>query len=709
MLAKIDNIVSSYKKDISILSHSEMLGITLPRFCYHNKLMIAASCRVCLCIVEKERKPVPACSTMLRPGIVISLNTPQVAKLREDVLELLLINHPLDCPTCDQGGECDLQDISYYFGSDKGRYFYLDKKTILNKDKGPLIKTVMNRCINCTRCVRFVNDIAGVTCLGSIGRGKTTEIGSYVDSYYDFEISGNLIDVCPVGALTSKPFAFTNRPWELKSIHSIDVMDSLGSNITINTRGSSISRIIPRNNDLVNEEWISDKIRFSYDGLNYQRISNPMIRINNKLQALDWEKTINYLKTNIDSDNFKVKLSNNLYNYNVGCYFGELLDNETIFMMSNMLNKLGCPNKYTKEDLFNLNNDFMSNYRFNTTIKNLDNSDMIFLIGTNPKLEAAVLNIRLRRSYLYNNTPIVTVGSKVNLTYPTYHLGFTMKTLVNLTEGRSNICKLLQTKKTPSFIFGSNIFVNKAIQNLVLTLNNILRTNLVNLDSNWNYFNILHDNITSVGKYDISLTTKYKKNIEDLGVLFLLNVDKEFETLLRNKDLSKTFVIYQGSHCNSNNKFMNLSNLVLPNKTFVEKDGTYTNTEGRVCKARHSGISPYLNTREDWAILNIIGNVLFKKLNNNMNNYMVSNKQELINSSDVFNPSLWRNNPNYKFENKVTESVFTKFIHNAYINNKVNNYSFSPLVYNYYLTNSISRASNIMAECSKNLIKKSNY
>ncbi|KAK8802171.1 hypothetical protein WA158_002655 [Blastocystis sp. Blastoise] len=706
MLAKIDNIVSSYKTDISILSHSEMLGITLPRFCYHNKLMISANCRVCLCIVEKERKPVTACSTMLRPGIVISLNTPQVSKLREDVLEFLLINHPLDCPTCDQGGECDLQDMSYYFGLDKGRNFGINKKAILNKDKGPLIKTVMNRCINCTRCVRFVNEIAGSICLGSIGRGRTTEIGSYVDSFYDFEISGNLIDVCPVGALTSKPYAFTNRPWELKSTHSIDVMDGLGSSITINTRGSNISRIIPRNNDLVNEEWISDKIRFSYDGLNYQRISNPMIRINNKLQMFDWDKALNYLQSNINSDNFKVKLNNNTLNYNVGCYFGELLDNETIFMMSNMLNQLGCSNKYTKEDLFNINNDLMSNYRFNTTLKNISKSDMCILIGTNPKLEASVLNIRLRKLYTDSNTPIITIGSKINLTYPSYNLGFTLNSLIKFTEGRSDLCKVLQTKKRPSLIIGSNIFINKAIYNTVIYLNNILKLSLKNMDTNWNYFNILHDNISSVGKYDISLTTKYKKNIEDLNCLFLLNVDNDFDNIIRNKNLTNTFVIYQGHHYN---KYINMSDLVLPNKTFVEKDGTYTNTEGRTLFARHCGVNSLINTREDWSLLNILGSILFKKVNNNMKNYIVNSKHDLINTSDIFNASLWRNNPNFKNDNNVSESVFTKFINNAFINNKVNNYTFSPLIYNFYLTNNISRASRTMAECSKSLIKKTNY
>lgn len=420
------------------------LNIRVPHLCYHNQLPVSGNCRLCLGIIGADKKPAPLCATSVRPNDIVDFNSSRVRRLRQDVLEFLLLNHPMDCPACDQGGECDLQDYSYNFGTDRSRHVVSYKKTILNKDRGVLIKTVMNRCINCTRCTRFFAEVVGNSIVGIIGRGINSEISSYVDmKFNDCEFSGNVIDLCPVGALTSQLNAFAFRPWNLKRFNSFDILDSLGSNLTVHVYGSTIVKVTPQINYNLNLNWISDKARFFFDGLYKQRILKPLyVNPYGNYISLTWTEVFYTLKTTILKNSSKL---------NLGCYFGELLNNETIFTASKFMDVVGIPNKYSFCDSLFINNDFVQNFTFNLKIQDFDKIDMCLIFGTNLKTESPLVNVRLRKQYLVTALPIITFGIHTSILYPTYFFGFKLKTLLKFIEGTHTICKFLQKKKIQCF------------------------------------------------------------------------------------------------------------------------------------------------------------------------------------------------------------------------------------------------------------------
>jgi NADH dehydrogenase (ubiquinone) Fe-S protein 1 len=436
----------------AIIQACEKAGVTIPRFCYHERLGIAGNCRMCLVEVGGP-KPVASCAMPIMPGMKIQTESPNVKKAREGVMEFLLANHPLDCPICDQGGECDLQDQSVRYGSDRSRFIEpTGKRAVENKNFGPLVKTVMTRCIQCTRCVRFANEIAGANELGTSGRGNQMEIGTYVAQSISSEMSGNIIDLCPVGALTSKPYAFTTRPWELKKTESIDVLDAVGSNIRVDSRGPEIMRILPRLNDDINEEWISDKARFTYDGLRRQRLDTPLAKQGNEFVPISWPDALN-------------KIANALRNAEgdeIQGVAGQLADAESLVCLKDLVNKFDSDNLII-ESLKTIPSglsDFRSNYTFNRTIAGLEDADVLLLVGTNPRHEAPIINTRIRKSFLHNGLEIGLVGEKGNLNYKFDHVGTKSTDIEKILDGSHPFSKTFLKAKRPMIILGHSVLNN---------------------------------------------------------------------------------------------------------------------------------------------------------------------------------------------------------------------------------------------------------
>ncbi len=388
-----------FEKGMTVLQVCELADVEIPRFCYHEKLSIAGNCRMCLVEMEKSPKPIASCAMPATEGMNIKTNTKLVEKARKGVMEFLLANHPLDCPVCDQGGECDLQDQSLYYGVDKSR-FVENKRQVKEKYMGPLIKTQMTRCIHCTRCVRFATEVAGVPEIGAIGRGENMEITTYLEKSMESELSANVIDLCPVGALTSKPYAFEARPWELKKTESIDVLDAVGSNIRVDTYNWEVKRILPRLNNQINEEWISDKTRYSCDGLLKQRLDVPYLKINNKLQKSSWDEVINVIAKKINETNPE----------EIAGHVGDMISLENAFAFKKLFNHLNIKNLEFREKKFYINPEEKMNYIFNSSIQGIEDSDLILLIGTNPRLEATMLNARIRKTYVNKKIPIFSIG-----------------------------------------------------------------------------------------------------------------------------------------------------------------------------------------------------------------------------------------------------------------------------------------------------------
>ena len=425
-----------FEEGMTVLQACEIAKVEIPRFCYHEKLSIAGNCRMCLVELEKSPKPVASCAMPALDGMNIKTNTPFVEKARKGVMEFLLANHPLDCPVCDQGGECDLQDQSMYYGIDKSR-FKENKRDVPDKNMGPLIKTQMTRCIHCTRCIRFATEIAGVTEIGAIGRGENMEITTYLEKSMQSELSANVIDLCPVGALTSKPYAFEARPWELKKTESIDVMDAVGSNIRVDTYGWEVKRILPRLNEEINEEWISDKTRYSCDGLLKQRLDTPYIRENNVLVKTSWEKAIEKISQKLNEINPN----------NIGGHIGDMVSIENIFAFKNFLNSIGVKNIEWREKKFYINSSEKMNYIFNTSINEIENADLIILVGTNPRLEATMLNARIRKAFLKNNLQIWSFGNPGDISYDYKIIGDNTSNLIEFLEGKSDFSKKFKESK----------------------------------------------------------------------------------------------------------------------------------------------------------------------------------------------------------------------------------------------------------------------
>lgn len=657
------------------------LNIRVPHLCYHNQLPVSGNCRLCLGIIGADRKPAPLCATSVRPNDIVDYNSARVRRLRQDVLEFLLINHPMDCPSCDQGGECDLQDYSYNFGTDRSRHTFSYKKAILNKDRGSLVKTVMNRCINCTRCTRFFAEVVGSTLVGIIGRGINSEISSYVETKFaDCEFSGNVIDLCPVGALTSYSNAFAYRPWNLKRLNSFDALDSLGSFITVHFFGSNIVKITPRINYNLNLNWISDKVRYMYDGLYKQRILKPLyVNAAGEYCNITWNEVFYTLKADLLSKKSTL---------NIGCYFGELLNNEIIFTASKFMDIIGNPNKYSIQDKLFINNDFNSNYLFNGKVTSLSNTDMCFIFGSNLKSELPLLNVRLRKQYLATALSIITFGIRTNLMYPTYFFGFKLKTIIKFIEGNNTFCKYLSVKKNPSFLLNLNLFKTESLANLFT----IMKERLMSISKNItkNNFNYIYPDIDLYNKLYLNIQTKYKDtDLNMLDCLYLLNVDKNFDYFAKNTNLANIYTIYQGHHYN---KYIDYARMILPVKPYIQELGSFVNVQGDILHIDETIKDDNLAVKNNILVLYSVFTTLFNTLKQNF--------KQVINNNDYdhYNPSR-----------KSIKDSLVLYNNIKLQNNYLKNYTINSSLYKFYANDNISLASQLMSNCNKTLVKRSNY
>lgn len=657
------------------------LNIRVPHLCYHNQLPVSGNCRLCLGIIGADRKPAPLCATSVRPNDIVDYNSARVRRLRQDVLEFLLINHPMDCPSCDQGGECDLQDYSYNFGTDRSRHTFSYKKAILNKDRGSLVKTVMNRCINCTRCTRFFAEVVGSTLVGIIGRGINSEISSYVETKFaDCEFSGNVIDLCPVGALTSHSNAFAYRPWNLKRLNSFDALDSLGSFITVHFFGSNIVKITPRINYNLNLNWISDKVRYMYDGLYKQRILKPLyVNAAGEYCNITWNEVFYTLKADLLSKKSTL---------NIGCYFGELLNNEIIFTASKFMDIIGNPNKYSIQDKLFINNDFNSNYLFNGKVTSLSNTDMCFIFGSNLKSELPLLNVRLRKQYLATALSIITFGIRTNLMYPTYFFGFKLKTIIKFIEGNNTFCKYLSVKKNPSFLLNLNLFKTESLANLFT----IMKERLMSISKNItkNNFNYIYPDIDLYNKLYLNIQTKYKDtDLNMLDCLYLLNVDKNFDYFAKNTYLANIYTIYQGHHYN---KYIDYARMILPVKPYIQELGSFVNVQGDILHIDETIKDDNLAVKNNILVLYSVFTTLFNTLKQNF--------KQVINNNDYdhYNPSR-----------KSIKDSLVLYNNIKLQNNYLKNYTINSSLYKFYANDNISLASQLMSNCNKTLVKRSNY
>jgi len=657
----VDDIPVSVPQNSTVLQACDSVGIDVPRFCFHERLLIAGNCRMCLVEIEKSPKPVASCTLPVMEGMKVFTRTPLVKKAQESVLEFLLLNHPLDCPICDQGGECDLQDQAMLFGSDSGR-FYEYKRGVEDKNCGPLVKTIMTRCIHCTRCVRFATEIAGISDLGTTGRGRKTEIGTYVQKLIRSELSGNIIDLCPVGALTSKPYAFTARSWELKSTESIDILDGIGSNIIINTKGNEVLRILPRFNESLNEEWITDKARFSYDGLKRQRLLNPFIRNSEGFLLKEtWQNSFNILADQIKG------------NIDVGCVVGKSTDLESICLIKSLLNLKGSSDIFLENKNNDVNIDLASTFKLNNSLASLEDSDLCILINVNPRLEAPLLNTRLRKQVRSSKMDVAYLGETLDLTYDAVNLGFSKKSLISLLEGRHPYCAKIQHSKNPIFIFGNNTF------DLDLRIvSDLLAKNTNSSADSLSVFNFLSTNIGATGSFDLGLRTLNEESVRNKKVLFLVNTHN-FDLSLINDDC---FVVYVGSHGNID---AGMADIILPSLAYTEKKSSYLNVEGRFQSTFKSLAGPG-DSREDWKIFGAFLCYLGYEL-------------PFDSSKDVHSFYSDYLIQNFSINNSVSIDTTTKPF--SFIQNSLSNIG----IKDFYLTDVISETSRVMQECSQNRSK----
>ncbi len=665
--------------EYTILQACEAAGAEIPRFCYHERLSIAGNCRMCLVEVQGgPPKPVASCAMGvrdLRPGPngeppVVFTKSPMVKKAREGVMEFLLVNHPLDCPICDQGGECDLQDQAMAYGVDSSR-FHENKRAVEDKYIGPLVRTSMNRCIHCTRCVRFTNEVAGVGDLGAIGRGEDMEITTYLEHAMGSELQGNVIDLCPVGALTSKPYAFKARPWELIKTESVDVMDAAGSAIRIDTRGREVMRILPVVNEDVNEEWISDKTRFIWDGLKTQRLDRPYVREDGRLRPASWSEAFALIAE-------KVKATQPS---RIGAIAGDLNAVEEIFALRQLMQALGSPNLDCRQDGTQLNPAFgRGSYLFNATIAGVEDADAVLLIGSNPRREAPVLNARIRKRWLAGNLPVAYVGEAMDLTYRAEQLGAGAQTLVDLANGAHGFVEVLRQAQRPLIIIGQGALA-RADGAAVLAAATRLAVDVGAVGDDWNGLSILHTAAARVGALDVGffpagggLTAQQMAAAGALDVVYLLGAD-EIEIA------PGAFVIYQGSHGDSG---AHRADVILPGAAYPEKSGTYLNTEGRVQVADRASFPPG-DAREDWAIIRALSDVLGHRLG--------------YDNLGALREALVAEVPHMADRNQIAAGALELPAIAAAIA-QMEPAPFASPVVDFYLTNPIARASAVMAECS---------
>ena len=660
-----------FEKGMTVLQACELAEVEIPRFCYHEKLSIAGNCRMCLVEMEKSAKPIASCAMPAAEGMNIKTNTTLVEKARKGVMEFLLANHPLDCPVCDQGGECDLQDQSMYYGVDKSR-FVENKRLVKEKYMGPLIKTQMTRCIHCTRCVRFATEVAGVPEIGAIGRGENMEITTYLEKAMESELSANVIDLCPVGALTSKPYAFEARPWELKKTESIDVMDAVGSNIRVDTYNWEVKRILPRLNNDINEEWISDKTRYSCDGLLKQRLDVPYIKKDNKLQKSSWDEAISILASKFKSINPS----------KIGGHIGDMVNLENALSFKKFFKTLKISNLEFRERKFYINSSEKINYIFNSSIKGIEESDLIVLIGTNPRFEASMLNARIRKVFVKRKIPIFSLGDPGELTYEYKKIGKSTEDLKKILNEESEFSKKLSLSKKPCIIIGESALELKSAKFIFEEIKDFLKKKDF-IKKEWNAFNFLPQNASTVGLIDLKILPKdqeenftFFENLKNnkFELLYLLGSD--------NLEIKKNneFIVYQGSH---GDRGAEIADLVLPSAAFTEQNGLYENLEGRVQECKKASY-PIGDALEDWKIFNLI----LKKLN----------KEDSLSNFDLLRKEVLNLIKNFTRLNELPSFQESKFQKTSsdFINEEINIKQLD-----YFYTNSISRASKTMSECRK--------
>ncbi len=686
------------EETITLLQACEQAGAEIPRFCYHERLSVAGNCRMCLVEWVGAPKPQASCALQVKDifpnkdGTPAKINTasPYALKARQGVMEFLLINHPLDCPICDQGGECDLQDQAMGYGRAAFHRFSENKRAVEDKYMGPLVKTFMTRCIQCTRCVRFATEVAGVPDLGATGRGEDMEITTYLEKAFASELSGNVVDLCPVGALTSKPYAFNARPWELRKTESIDVMDAQGCNIRVDARGPQVMRVLPRLNEEVNEEWISDKARHACDGLSRQRLDRPFIRVNGKLKPASWAQAFAAIAAKVHATT-PVKMA---------AVVGDMAAAEEIKALKDLMTSLGVTNLDCRQDGAKIASGPRQTYLFNSSIAGVEAADAILLVGANPRWDAPVLNARIRKTWLASPLKVANIGPAVDLTYPVEQLGADISVLAAIANGSHAFAKVLKDAKRPMIILGSGVLTRAdGAAALSLAARIAGDTGMIGpagnaADGGWNGFNILHTAASRVAALDLGfLPSSGGRDVAgivdgaqkgEIDFIYLLGAD-EFDVA----HLGRAFVIYQGSHGDAG---AHHADVILPGAAYTEKEGTYVNFEGRVQRAERA-VFPPGEAKEDWAILRALSEHLGAKLpyddRGALRAAMVKDAPQFAKAGETpvhsdTAASTWNG---IGAQGRLDESV-----------------PIVPGIADFYLTNPIARASETMARCSQELV-----
>jgi len=662
---------------ITVLQACELAGKEIPRFCYHERLSIAGNCRMCLVEISPgPPKPAASCAQPVGEGMDIKTDSEMVRKARHGVMEFLLINHPLDCPICDQGGECDLQDQAMAYGEDHSR-FGETKRAVKDKNMGPLVKTIMTRCIHCTRCVRFATEIAGVPELGLLGRGEHAEITTYLEKSLDSELSANVIDLCPVGALTSKPYAFVSRPWELTKTESVDVMDALGSAIRVDSRQTEVLRVLPRLNEDVNEEWIADKARYAVDGLARQRLDRPYLRVDGKLREASWDEAFAAIAEQIKASKGE----------RIAAIAGDQCDAEAMIVLKDLMSALGSANIDCRQDGAKLPTAPRAAYLLNSPIAGLETADAVLLVGTNLRWEAPLVNTRLRKAWMQGKLQAAAIGPDADLTYPVEHLGAGPDTLAAVADGTNAFAEVLKNAERGAIIIGMGALARPDGAAILANARKIADDCGLVVDG-WNGFNVLHTAAARVGGLDLGFTPGTGgRDVEsildgatggDIEMVYLLAAD-EIDT----GRLGSAFVVYQGHHGDAG---AHRADVILPGAAYTEKNGTYVNTEGRVQLARQAAQPPG-DAREDWTIIRALSDVVDGGLS--------------FNTLGDVRARLVEVNPLFDQIGEVVPAPWEAF-------GEPGAMSSEPLaspVSNYYMTCPISRASETMAECSREFVR----
>ncbi len=671
----VDGVELEVDRRLSLLQACELAGAEIPRFCFHDRLSVAGNCRMCLVEVERAPKPVASCAQSLMDGMVVSTRSPVATKAQRSAMEFLLINHPLDCPICDQGGECDLQDQALGYGTGVSR-FGEQKRSVQEKDFGPLVKTYMTRCIHCTRCIRFLDEVAGVPVLGATGRGEDMEITTYIEQGIASELSGNIIDLCPVGALTSKPYAFVARPWELVKTESIDVMDAVGSNVRVDSRGREVLRVLPRLHDDVNEEWISDKTRFAVDGLTRRRLDQPWIRRNGSLEAASWDEALASVACRLeDRDRTRV-----------AAIAGDQVDCETMFAMKALMLSIGSPHMDCRQDGMAVDTTVRASWLLNSTIAGIEEADACLLIGANPRCEAAIVNARLRKRWLRGGFAVASIGPDDDFAYPVTRLGSTPEALRRIEAGDSP----LPGATKPLVIVGAGALVRSDAE-AVLGSAARIATALGAVTETWNGFGVLNVAASRVGGLDLGFVPQAGgRNTAGIvegarsgtvDTVFLLAADE-----LEGEALENAFVIYIGHH---GDRGAAVADVILPGAAWTEKDATYVNLEGRPQRA-HRAVFPPGEAREDWRILRALSARLARPLPfddlETLRTAMISEVPHL-GDTDTIAPASWRT---FGSDAPMTDTPFERS------------------VANFYRTCPISRASATMGLCTDAFVNPKN-